>query len=492
MLNLRPYCALALMVFSAASARADSYTALATDDSSIYSGDINHNYCGDSALVIGESSGEWRSVVKWDIVGPDKVPAGSIVNSVSIQFYRQCTSSTGPIFLRFLQNYSGWNECSVNWAIRPTSSTLLGDFPVSPCSGGPQWIQFNDSGNALRDWVQEIVDGEEDNDGLTLRASPLTTGSFQIFRSHRDTPARLIIEYAPKPDNPDMAVTSVDAENGPIPTCSSIDVEVRVHNDGDVTIDSYRVEVRASTNSSWGGDIFLGSDEPPSLSAGQSRTHNFNFNVACGFPPNDYYILARVFADDDVDPSDDIGFDPTRVTVEHPANLAVQTVTFSGSTFEPGQTIPVAFTIENTGGIASHATSYLMVLSQDSVWGNDASSHGPYSVPVIDGGDNWSTDRTIAIPEEIPDGFYYIGVRVDDDGGSEDTRFSQSRVEIAAAAPCDDADYVEPFGTHDFFDVQRFLQLYSTGDPAADLVPDGEFDFFDLQAFLVEFADGCP
>jgi hypothetical protein len=58
--------------------------------------------------------------------------------------------------------------------------------------------------------------------------------------------------------------------------------------------------------------------------------------------------------------------------------------------------------------------------------------------------------------------------------------------------PCNDADFAEPFGTLDFFDVQAFLGLFSAMDPAADLVPDGIFDFFDVQAFLQAFSAGCP
>jgi hypothetical protein len=58
--------------------------------------------------------------------------------------------------------------------------------------------------------------------------------------------------------------------------------------------------------------------------------------------------------------------------------------------------------------------------------------------------------------------------------------------------PCNEADFAEPFGTLDFFDVQAFLGLFSAMDPAADLVPDGNFDFFDVQAFLQAFSAGCP
>lgn len=43
----------------------------------------------------------------------------------------------------------------------------------------------------------------------------------------------------------------------------------------------------------------------------------------------------------------------------------------------------------------------------------------------------------------------------------------------------------------DFFDVQMFLNAYSSHDPLADWNGDGNFDFFDVQGFLQSFAAGC-
>ncbi len=43
----------------------------------------------------------------------------------------------------------------------------------------------------------------------------------------------------------------------------------------------------------------------------------------------------------------------------------------------------------------------------------------------------------------------------------------------------------------DFFDVQMFLQAFSSMDAAADFTGDGMYDFFDVQQFLQEFSAGC-
>jgi len=56
---------------------------------------------------------------------------------------------------------------------------------------------------------------------------------------------------------------------------------------------------------------------------------------------------------------------------------------------------------------------------------------------------------------------------------------------------CGMADLVPPFGHLDFFDVQQYLNWYSSGDLRADFAPDGFLDFFDVQMFLSEYASGC-
>ncbi|MCL4222120.1 MAG: VCBS repeat-containing protein [Phycisphaerales bacterium] len=47
-------------------------------------------------------------------------------------------------------------------------------------------------------------------------------------------------------------------------------------------------------------------------------------------------------------------------------------------------------------------------------------------------------------------------------------------------------------GVLDFFDVQAFLQAFSSQQPSGDFNHDGAYDFFDVQAFLQAFANGCP
>lgn len=58
--------------------------------------------------------------------------------------------------------------------------------------------------------------------------------------------------------------------------------------------------------------------------------------------------------------------------------------------------------------------------------------------------------------------------------------------------PCNGADLTLPYGVLDFFDVQRFLSLFSAQDLAVDFNNDGVLNFFDVSTYLNLFSAGCP
>lgn len=60
---------------------------------------------------------------------------------------------------------------------------------------------------------------------------------------------------------------------------------------------------------------------------------------------------------------------------------------------------------------------------------------------------------------------------------------------VEAVVSCD-ADFT-PDGAIDFFDVQRFLAIFSAGSPESDLNGDGHIDFFDVLMYLNLFSAGC-
>ena len=68
-------------------------------------------------------------------------------------------------------------------------------------------------------------------------------------------------------------------------------------------------------------------------------------------------------------------------------------------------------------------------------------------------------------------------------------------VEILCEDPvlgCNAADFAEPFGQLNFFDISAFLSALSSGDPSADINNDGDLNFFDISDFLGVFGQGCP
>jgi hypothetical protein len=68
----------------------------------------------------------------------------------------------------------------------------------------------------------------------------------------------------------------------------------------------------------------------------------------------------------------------------------------------------------------------------------------------------------------------------------------EARLARGPRSPCNAADFAEPYGELDFFDISAFLEALGNGEGMADLFYDGEFDFFDISAFLEIYSGGCP
>jgi len=69
---------------------------------------------------------------------------------------------------------------------------------------------------------------------------------------------------------------------------------------------------------------------------------------------------------------------------------------------------------------------------------------------------------------------------------------THSVVGMVTPAGCS-ADFAEPFGVLNFFDVAAYIGLFNDQDPAADLAaPFGSLNFFDVAAFIGAYNVGCP
>ncbi|MCA9275849.1 MAG: hypothetical protein KDA29_07480 [Phycisphaerales bacterium] len=89
----------------------------------------------------------------------------------------------------------------------------------------------------------------------------------------------------------------------------------------------------------------------------------------------------------------------------------------------------------------------------------------------------------------------YLSARSLDPSDGSDSPSAADRMVLAGLVGpvmCNAADYAEPLGELNFFDVSAFLSLYNAADSAADLNGDGSFNFFDVSLFLSAYSNGCP
>lgn len=63
---------------------------------------------------------------------------------------------------------------------------------------------------------------------------------------------------------------------------------------------------------------------------------------------------------------------------------------------------------------------------------------------------------------------------------------------VTPPMPCNDADFVPPFGLHDLADINAFTAAFTGSDPIADLSGNGLFDLADINRFITAFLAGCP
>ena len=131
--------------------------------------------------------------------------------------------------------------------------------------------------------------------------------------------------------------------------------------------------------------------------------------------------------------------------------------------------------------VASLATGGLFRIESDGV---DLS--GPIVVPSTQGWQNWATvSGTVHLDAGVQI-LRFVNL------GTSGQEYNFNAMTLLSIAGCSAADFVEPFGSLDFFDIAEFLALFSNADPSADFNGDGIFDFFDVADYLSTFAQGCP
>ncbi|MFN3167064.1 MAG: DNRLRE domain-containing protein, partial [Phycisphaeraceae bacterium] len=166
-------------------------------DTAVSQANPSVNYGTNTSLVVGDASGEWRSFIKWDILDYTELQGASI-DSVSIQL-EHFETQAGLTYI-IARPDADWSETSTTWSNKPEGIALgLAQWQVDGFNGPPSSrpVTFQDGGeSALRDYVQDIVDGALPNYGFVFQA--VSPSGFHVFASSDSTDIpRLHIEYTP-------------------------------------------------------------------------------------------------------------------------------------------------------------------------------------------------------------------------------------------------------------------------------------------------------
>lgn len=455
--------------------RADTYVAEASADASISQANPFENYGSDNTLVVGNFggvAGDWWTFVKWDFVGPDKVPEGSVITSATIQLYQNPTGMTSPILMEASFVDGVWNEGDITWVYAQPASGILSYEPYAAYSvlngGMPSYVDLPDSQGVLRDRVQGIVSGNMMNDGVRLLADPSITDQYQIFRSREDTPPRLVIEYTPPMQDPDIAVMEVDVAQSQVGLCEdSFECEVTFENLGQGSSDPGEVVFSLGLNA---GDAHYpaGSFTVPSLSPGEVRTILYDLEINGAVNRQDYYVNAEIDVPGDTNDSNDSGHTSTEVEFFVCVDIEVSGVGTDHAVYEQADVIEAEFTVKNFGSVPTDSVDFTVVLSGDPVLGNDDYVWDGFVLDSLGPFEERTVTQSVMLPSNgVPPGDYYIGVHVEDDGGFNDMAFTPTTIHINDF--CLPADLVAT-------EVSAGASAYSQGDTASvgfDISNDG-------------------
>ncbi len=114
-------------------------------------------------------------------------------------------------------------------------------------------------------------------------------------------------------------------------------------------------------------------------------------------------------------------------------------------------------------------------------------------MPIADPNNPGSNFQTYIFQNRLANA--YLAARSLDDSDGLDFPSEADRSVLAGLVgdlACNAADFAEPFGELNFFDVSAFLGAFTGSDSSADLNNDGELNFFDVSAFLGTYSTGCP
>jgi len=235
----------------------------------------------------------------------------------------------------------------------------------------------------------------------------------------------------------DLAVQSVDAQNGTYAPGDSIPVDISIQNMGNATSTGFTVTFYASTNSTINAsDTEIGSSNRAALNA--SATSNFSVNAA--FPnsiADGSYFIGAIIEITDSNAANNTGHDNSTVTVASPAaaELVLTEVSAPSGSFAQGATISVDAEVSNTGNAASGAFSIKYYASTNSSINASDRLIGTENRASLEAGEDSSGPFNASIPGDLAPGTYFIGaiVNFNDSSSADNTNVDNEAITVNAA-----------------------------------------------------------
>lgn len=281
--------------------------------------------------------------------------------------------------------------------------------------------------------VTVIVDGSDVNLPSITNSVPYYVGAF-INNNDFDTAnnggypddvAKVTFDE-PTPLEPlDLAVTSVDAENGSFVPANSIDFDFTVENIGGTESGPWTATFHASKlPHSLYQSTKIADGAGPSIAAGGSYSNTVLLPLE-NLNPGTYYIKMIVTAPGDANTSNNSKTDLTKITILAtpdftvlPADLQIDYIGLIAGTYEPEENITTTFSVTNVGAQGSgswNAYFYAIKVS------------GAASSPILlaeGGSGNLASGQSYATSIDLPlaglsNGVYKIYLYVDTDAGNE-------------------------------------------------------------------------
>jgi len=207
-------------------------------------------------------------------------------------------------------------------------------------------------------------------------------------------------------------VTSTYAESGTYRPGESVPVEVTVENTGDTTHDFY---VDASVQRP-NGDWVTGEGTTVYLSPGETESVTLDGEIPDDAEEGTWSAGSGVFHSSDKDEQYDYGQDLDSLTVESPSTAAEITGTYAESgTYQPGESVPVEVTVENTGDTTHDFYVDASVQRPDGGW-----ITGEGTTVYLSPGETETVTLDGAIPDDAEEGTWSAGAGVFHSNGKDD------------------------------------------------------------------------